>query len=69
VKFEWQEATMAQLRKLNGCGPGQPWAKDCTLYASQGGTPVVTLIHDGAHNFPAAGPALIVKFFKEHRRP
>ncbi len=69
VKFEWQEATMAQLRRLNGCGDGQPWAKDCTLYPSKLGTPVVTMIHDGAHNFPAAGPALIVKFFQEHRRP
>ncbi len=69
VKFEWQEATMRQLRALNGCGEGSPWAKDCILYASRTGTPVVTMIHDGAHGFPKEGPALIVKFFREHRRP
>jgi len=69
VKFEWQEATMAQLRKLNGCGEGEPWAKDCTRYPSTRGTPVVTMIHDGAHEFPKEAPALIVRFFKEQRRP
>jgi len=28
----------------------------------------VTFIHPGGHNYPAEGPALIVKFFKEHAR-
>ena len=67
VKYEWQQATMTALRKLNGCEPeGSAWAPDCTLYKSKTGTPVVTLIHKGAHNFPAEAPALFVKFFKEH---
>lgn len=69
VKFEWQQATMETLRKLNGCDPqGQEWAKDCTLYRSATGTPVVTLIHSGAHNFPPEAPALFVRFFKEHAK-
>lgn len=66
VKFEWQQQTMNALRKLNQCGEGRPWAKDCTLYESKLGAPVVTFIHPGAHQFPAAAPALIVKFFQEH---
>jgi hypothetical protein len=41
----------------------------CTLYASPSGTPVVTLIHPGAHNFPPEAPALFVKFFKQHSKP
>jgi len=67
VKYEWQQQTMESLRKLNGCDEkGTTWANLCTLYDSKSGTPVVTLIHPGAHNFPADAPTLFVKFFKEH---
>jgi polyhydroxybutyrate depolymerase len=66
VKFDWQEKTIAAVRKINGCETeGKPWAKDCTLYPSKTGTPVVAYIHSGGHVVPAAAPALIVKFFKE----
>ena len=67
VKFAWQQRMMEAVRKLDGCEEaGVPWAADCTLYPSKSGTPFVTFIHPGAHSFPAAAPALIVKFFKEH---
>jgi len=68
VKFEWQQQTMAALRKLNQCGEGQPWEgeKNCTLYPSKLDAPVVTLIHPGPHLFPAGAADSIVKFFKEH---
>jgi polyhydroxybutyrate depolymerase len=71
VRFAWQEQTIHALRKLNQCAAGQSWENDqrCTIYPSKLGTPVVTLIHPGAHRFPAAAPALIVKFFKQHSRP
>jgi len=69
VKYDWQQQTMEALRKLNGCEmEGREWAKWCTQYASPGGTPVVTLIHPGGHNFPAEAPALFVKFFQEHAK-
>jgi len=68
VKFAWQEQTIAALKKLNQCGEGRPWDKQCTLYPSRLGTPVVTLIHPGTHAFPRAAPALIVKFFQEQAR-
>ncbi|MEI9864298.1 MAG: hypothetical protein WDN00_07030 [Limisphaerales bacterium] len=61
------ETTMAGVRKVNGCSEtGEPWAKDCTLYPSKNGTPEVTFIFPGGHEFNSAAPALIVKFFKEH---
>jgi len=71
VKFEWQQQTLAGVRKLNKCGEGQPWEgeKNCTIYPSKLGAPVVTLIHPGPHSFPAGAPASIVKFFKEHAQP
>lgn len=71
VKFEWQQQTMAALRKLNHCGEGQPWEgeRNCTLYPSSLDAPVVTLIHPGPHLFPAGASASIVKFFKQHSLP
>jgi len=67
VKFVWQERTMAAVRKVNGCAAtGEPWDKQCTLYPSNGGTPLVSCIFPGGHQFNPAEPALIVKFFKEH---
>jgi polyhydroxybutyrate depolymerase len=66
VKFEWQERTIAAVRRINGCdAEGKPWAKDCTLYPSKMGTPVIAYIHSGGHVVPDAAPELIVKFFKE----
>lgn len=66
VKFEWQEKTIAAVRKINGCEPeGKPWDKNCTFYPSKTGTPVIAYIHSGGHVVPAAAPGLIVKFFKE----
>jgi len=70
VKYEWQKETIQTLIKLNGCDEkGIEWAPKCTLYASKTGTPVVTLIHSGGHNFPPEVPALFAKFFKEHAKP
>ena len=67
VKYAWQTRMMEAVRRLNGCDSvGQPWGTNATLYPSKTGTPVVTFIHPGAHEFKPAAPALIVKFFKEH---
>lgn len=67
VKYDWQKLTMTGLRKLNGCdADGTAWGEHTTFYASKTGTPVVTFIHPGGHEFPKAAPALIVKFFKQH---
>ena len=67
VKFAWQQLTMATVRKVNDCAAtGEPWAKQCTLYQSPHGTPLVTFIYPGGHQFNPDAPALIVKFFKEY---
>jgi polyhydroxybutyrate depolymerase len=69
VKFAWQKLTMDALRRLNECGEGKEWGKWCTEYPSRIGSPVVTFIHPGTHQFPADAPAAIVRFFKEHAKP
>jgi polyhydroxybutyrate depolymerase len=67
VKFSWQKLTMDAVRKVNGCAAtGESWDKQCTLYPSKSGTPLVTFIFSGGHQFHPAAPALIVKFFKQH---
>ena len=67
VKFSWQKLMMETERQVNGCSPqGEAWDKQCTLYPSTNGTPVVTFIHPGGHEFDPTAPALIVKFFKQH---
>ncbi len=70
VKYAWQQATMLRLRELNQCGDGAPWGPQyCTLYPSKLGTPVVTYIHPGGHEYPAGAPPVIARFFKEHAKP
>ena len=70
VKFAWQEQTIAALRTLNQCGPASAPVDGCVTYPSKIGAPVVTYIHDGGHEFPAAKVRpLIIAFFKQHTRP
>jgi polyhydroxybutyrate depolymerase len=72
VKFEWQQATIEALRKLNGCeDAGMLFETDpvCVINVSKTGTHVVTLISDGTHAYNPDAPAVIVKFFKQHARP
>ena len=67
VKFAWQKLTMDAVRRVNGCAAtGEPWDKQCTIYPSKGGTPLVTFIYRGGHEFNRSAPPLIVKFFKQH---
>ncbi|HXS67902.1 MAG TPA: prolyl oligopeptidase family serine peptidase [Candidatus Polarisedimenticolia bacterium] len=69
VSFAWQKLTVYVVSRVNGCAAtGETWDKDkqCTIYPSQKGAPLVTFIYPGGHEFNSASPALIVKFFKEH---
>jgi polyhydroxybutyrate depolymerase len=67
VKYEWQTATMAAVRKINQTeAQGKTWAENCSVFAAPNGTPLVTFIHDDGHRFPSAAPPLIARFFKEH---
>jgi len=67
VKYQWQKRMMETVRRLDGCeAEGKSWGENATLYASKTGTPVVTFIHSGGHEFKPSAPPLIVKFFKEH---
>lgn len=73
VKYDWQKATMATVKKTNGCeADGKEWDKAGklvgTVYESKGGTPFVSLVGPGGHQFPPEAPKLIVKFFQQHEK-
>lgn len=70
VKFEWQKITIDRVLRLNGCDEtGKPAGEFCTEYPSQSGTPLVTYIHPGGHEFPDGAAARITQFFKQHALP
>lgn len=71
VNYAWQVRMMEFVKELNGCTEeGQPWHASGelkgTCYPSQTGTPFVTLISPGGHEFPKEAPALIVRFFQQN---
>jgi polyhydroxybutyrate depolymerase len=74
VKFAWQKATFAEVRRINGCAEeGAPWAKegvlDATIYPSSKGAPLVTALHGGGHEYAKGSSELIARFFREHPKP
>lgn len=69
VLFSWQEQAIEAVKRINGCREnGSEWAKDCTQFASDKGTPFIAFIHDGTHQYPSEAPRLIVRFCQEHAR-
>jgi polyhydroxybutyrate depolymerase len=69
VTFALQQRTLDRVKKLNGCETqGDEWARGCQRYASKCGMPVVIYLHDEGHRYPAAAPALIVRFFQEQAK-
>lgn len=74
VLFASQQKTIEQVRRHLGCpAAGQPWLSAGDLKGQQYTAPdaatIVSLIHPGTHKYPAAAPALIVKFFQQHAKP
>jgi polyhydroxybutyrate depolymerase len=71
VRFAWQKATFAAVRRFNGCtDEGKPYAKEgvleATLYPSTKAAPLVTAIHRGGHEYAKGSSELIARFFKEN---
>lgn len=74
VKFAWQQATFAAVRRFNHCvDTAKPWAKEgvleASLYESDRGAPLVTALHAGGHEYAKGSSELIARFFKSQVRP
>jgi polyhydroxybutyrate depolymerase len=65
VPFKDQLQAIKTARELNGASKeGTACGKNCTTYPSSKGTPVVTYIHAGGHEYPPGTSEMIVKFFE-----
>jgi polyhydroxybutyrate depolymerase len=74
VKFAWQQATFAAVRRCNHCvETGKAWAKEgvleATIFESDRGAPLVTAIHGGGHEYPKGASELVARFLKAQARP
>jgi polyhydroxybutyrate depolymerase len=74
VKFAWQQATFAAVRRFNHCvDTAKPWAKEgvleASIYESDRGAPLVTALHPGGHEYAKGSSELIARFFKAQVRP
>jgi len=70
VKFSGQKLAMDAVQKINQTATeGKVWDERGTLYAGgAGGADLVTVIHDGGHEYPTYAAEMIAKFFREHKR-
>jgi len=67
VEFRLQMESVEKVRTLNGAtGTGESCGRDCTLYRSAKGAPVITVVHNGGHLYPSNATDIIVTFFRAH---
>ena len=70
VPFKEQLDSINVARALDGGSqPGGSCGEYCTTYASTSGAPVMTYIHPAGHVYPPGASEMIVKFFRQQRRP
>lgn len=69
IPFAQQEQAMATARRVDGVAKGEACGRNCTLYPSGSGTPVITVIHDGGHEWPEGISQQIAKFFRNYPAP
>ena len=69
IRYADQLNAIEAARRANGVtGKGAGCGGGCTLYDAPGGTPVMTWIHPGGHEYPDSTSERIAKFFREHPR-
>jgi polyhydroxybutyrate depolymerase len=66
IAFALQEQAMETARRVDGVSKGESCGPTCTLYPSAKGTPVMTFVHDGGHEWPDGISQQIAKFFQNH---
>lgn len=66
IDFVLQEKAMETARRVDGVSKSESCGRNCTLYPSAQGTPVITVVHDGGHEWPDGISQQIAKFFQDH---
>jgi polyhydroxybutyrate depolymerase len=63
--FPQHMQSIEKAKKVNYAeNSGEPCGAACTLYKSSANSPVITVIHDGAHMYPSSATDYIVSFFR-----
>jgi len=69
IPFETQKRAIEAARQVDQVSnKGENCGINCTLYKSANGSPVMTIVHPGGHEYPDGTSETIVKFFKAHPR-
>ena len=66
IRFELQEQAMETARRVDGVSESKSCGPNCKLYPSANGTPLMTVIHVGGHEWPDGTSQQIAKFFQNH---
>jgi len=66
IRFALQEQAMDTARRVDGVSSGESCGRNCMLYPSASGTPVMTVIHEGGHEWPDGTSQRIAKFFQKY---
>ncbi|WP_167437781.1 alpha/beta hydrolase family esterase [Pedobacter miscanthi] len=70
VKPEWQRLMCNLILKVNSCDTqGKPFGEYATYHASKSGNPVILYVHPGGHVYPKEADEVVVKFFKDIKKP
>lgn len=69
VKYAWQRRTFDNLQHFFDCSAAKLNNGGCMVAESNSGAHIAAYVHPGGHQFPPAGPDLIVKFFKASLPP
>lgn len=67
IPFADQQEAIEVAKRVDGVsGKGASCGGECTVYTAPGAPPVMTWIHQGAHEYPPSTSERIAKFFREH---
>lgn len=71
VRWAWQERTLEGLKRLFGCGEGEPWAAlpGVTRFPSETGAHLYLMQHEGGHRMYPELAAAAAVFFRAHPLP
>ena len=66
IQFALQAQAMETARRVDGVTNGEACGRNCTFYPSVTGTPVMTFVHEGGHEWPDGTSQQIAKFFQHY---
>ncbi|MGE3839953.1 MAG: PHB depolymerase family esterase [Vicinamibacterales bacterium] len=70
IRWNDQQAAIEGAKRANGVdATGHACGEGCTRFRSGDGNDVMTWVHQGGHEYPAATSKKLADFFRQHRLP